>query len=738
MNRFLTISLGLFVFLVNALSPKAAEPGVMGLTSVRDSGLVKPLTDLSQELLDDTQHEYLFPLEVLAGVNPDSVALSPGTPIDVAHGQVHKNALRAAFVPSLELQGARPVLKLRVDFKLITQPGMYEVLLGITGSAMPVAGNAGPLLQQYLTLKLSHPEGQLRASAGTFVIEKNDAWFWSSVTLNPAHLQLTETGLRTRIEVKRFAAIQEPTQDERRVTAGIDFALPVQVPAGTTTSVPFMLRGGFPPGVSKGSFQLEGDQLRSPLLVSYEVHRRMYWGFVPLIFFLSGLFGWLVRIYLKHWRERAALQAQANELLLRIEEQQHSGLDATQNTALIDAAKLLEQKYNSVDTAELSTAISAADDALRKSIAERSKQRQELLVAINQDLDALRRRMTLPAELHKLSEAMNEALEATQREIIVDNLHVARTRRLEADQALRQLCEKMILWGERVQSSLAILDSWPQAPGLAVPPVLRDNAKASLKLVTCFDLNQTLTVEGALKPLLEALRAVGTLARQLKEQLRVVAESCSTELRLSERPDGTAPNAALLGAAAVDLSDLSQPFTALSTAWSQLKRAILSAIRVVHPQGVASAQQGIETSIAQGNLGEAIAQARSAEAPASPQRGSTVNSTTPLSSRVSASPSASAEIAAAVNGERPAALVVLDRAPAPLRVRHARSLAELRRATWVRSVCYVVLSTAAATLLYGPKFYGTWAEVFALIAFGFSSDFTVGTVLEETINKLKK
>ena len=143
-----------------------------------------------------------------------------------------------------------------------------------------------------------------------------------------------------------------------------------------------------------------------------------------------------------------------------------------------------------------------------------------------------------------------------------------------------------------------------QAPGLAVTAAQRDKVKASLEAVICFNLDQPLTVDVALKPLHEALRALGTLARQMKEQLRAAAESVVKELRLSERPDGTQATA-LLDAAGVDLADLAQPFTALSTAWSQLKGAILTAIRVAHPQGVACGQQEIETAIAQGKIPEA-------------------------------------------------------------------------------------------------------------------------------------
>lgn len=83
-------------------------------------------------------------------------------------------------------------------------------------------------------------------------------------------------------------------------------------------------------------------------------------------------------------------------------------------------------------------------------------------------------------------------------------------------------------------------------------------------------------------------------------------------------------------------------------------------------------------------------------------------------------------------------LVVLANAPTPLEVLRARTAAELAHATALRTIGYMLLSAVLATLVYGPKFVGTWTEIGGLFAFGFGADFTVGTVIEDLLGKIKK
>jgi hypothetical protein len=245
------------------------------------------------------------------------------------------------------------------------------------------------------------------------------------------------------------------------------------------------------------------------------------------------------------------------------------------------------------------------------------------------------------------------------------------------------------------------------------------------------DVTQALVLPAVLKPLHDALRPIENLSAELRDQLRAAVGSTVVELGLDE-----AAEQELMRAIEVDVADLSQPFVALEAAWTRLRGAIEKAIRAAHPQAFPGAQPRLVELLQQGQLTEAVSLARRSGLRA-------MNDAEPIAGvipdpRTSLSTGPGQPAALAANEEGSPRLMVLDRVPTPLLVRHARSLRELRRASLLRTIGLAVLSTVAASLLYGPKFFGTWSEICGLIAFGFTSDFTVGTFVEESIGRLKK
>lgn len=724
--------------------PAVADPGK------EDGPLVKPVTELTQELVDDVQADYLFPLQVLPRVDLASLKVGLQRPIDVAQGQVHSSALLGAFQLSLDCAGERPVLKVHVDFKRLSHAATYEVLLSITGKVSapsPSAPESAPkgsdqtpsgtppagpeLKQQTMTIKLVHPEGQLRLATGPLVIERNQQWLRPD-EIFPPELQLTEQTGRTLVTVKRFSVIDGPTQEERHLAAGLSPRLPVTVPAGLTVPASFTLWGDFPPGTSKGSLQLEADQLKTPLLVPYEVHRRLYWGWVPLLFLLASGLGWFVRTYLKSRQEFLALQSQASELLERLDALRRRSPDSAA-LELADPASRLERCFDSKDPKVLADAIKAADEALGKALAQRTKLRQDLLAGLEQSLDAIRQSVTLPAELQHPCDAVGQRLEAARQALLQDDLREMKKCREQVDPLLRELWRASIEWAESVQSSLgmrAVL-----APANNPPPPDERVKRVSEALDRVVQLRTTPlgAVETILRPLSSAIDLGGMLARQLRDELRDTVEACITALQL---PSDSEHTTRLRSVVAVEVSsvNLKATFAALTAAASGLHKAVGEVLKALYPDLLANDRQIAELL----SKSEYEAAIRLAQSTRSFSRGAEV---APAGAQPRATRTLAQNRPAANEQQGPApshSLVVLANAPTPLEVLRARTTAELARATVLRTIGYMLLSTVLATLVYGPKFVGTWTEIGGLFAFGFGADFTVGTVLEDLLGKMKK
>lgn len=726
-----------------------ARPAVAD-SGKEDGPLVKPVTELTQELVDDVQADYLFPLQVLPRVDLASLKIGQERPIDVAQGQVHSSALLGAFQLSLDCAGARPALKVHVDFNRLSHAATYEVLLSITGNVSAPSPSApepaqkvldqtpsgtppkGPeLKQQTMTIKLIHPEGQLRLATGPLVIERNQQWLRPDEIV-PPELQLTEQTGRTLVNVKRFSVLDGPTQEERHLTAGLNPKLPVRVPAGITVPVSFTLWGDFPPGTSKGSLQLEADQLKTPLLIPYEVHRRLYWGWVPLLFLLASGLGWFIRTYLKSRQEYLALQSQASELLERLDALRRRSPDSAA-VELTDSASELERCFNSQDPKDLAEAIKAADDALGKAIAQRTKLRQDLLAGLEQSLDVIRQSVTLPAELRSPCEAVGQGLEAARQALLQDDLREMKKCREQADPPLRELWRASIEWAESAQIALGMLAVL--APANKAPPPDERTNRVSEALGRVVQLRATPLgeVETILRPLSSAIDLGAMLARQLRDELRDAAEACISALQL---PGDSEHTARLRSVVAVEVSpeNLKATFAALTAAASGLQKAVGEMLKALYPDQLANDRQIAEL------LGKSEYEAaiRLAQSTQSFSRGAE-------SAPAGPPPRATRKLAqnkpAVAEPQRPvpsSSLVVLANAPTPLEVLRARTAAELAHATALRTIGYMLLSAVLATLVYGPKFVGTWTEIGGLFAFGFGADFTVGTVIEDLLGKIKK
>ncbi len=686
--------------------------------------LVTKLAATSQELRDDGAHPtYHVPLVLASGVAAADLACDV---TQVAVGALYDGAMIDAFTPSIDVATGRPRLAIAVDFARFTQPGAYAVEIELTGKAPPApggdAGVAPTPPRQTVVVTLTHPGATLRPT-GTWIIWRTRRVF-GDPTLAPARFPLGETARRSRLTPVTIQQHDSARHGDEAVSGTLEVTVPSEIKLGTIGAATVAVRGDFPIGTTKGELELRAPQLAAPVVISYEVRSRYPGWYVIPIFFFAGLLGWFFRVYLKGREEQLAQTVQADDVLLRLDEEKTGHPVPAQSLALDEAQRELVRALADGDAATITAAITKAATALTTATASRAQARSDLVTDARAQAELLGRPWVLPPEF--ALGRLQASFVAIAEHAMADRMADAKAARAVADDTVAQLLVAANRWATRVRGLCAAIEA-PPAPipaalataWTAIARTMRDALDAIPKPTP----GTPTAASGFLPPLHAAHEATLAGVDQLAAGLRALAAPIADQLGASD--DAQAHAATITRAVALDdagvATDAERGLPLVAAATRALAQAVRDAIAALFAPADPAA---VEALLAAGTYLEAVRASK--PAPMGQRRDVSARDTIAELVRTTARRLGVVAPTAGTSG----VVVVMPSARGAIVARRARELRVLLWARAMRGALSLVIATGGAYLLYGGSFVGTATEIAALIATAFTTEFTIEHSLE--------
>lgn len=265
--------------------------------------LVKAVALAEQEMRDDGDHaEYGFPITLAEGVR--AADLGAYTARVSLGARVDPGLLRAFMAEMRVSPDAGPALWMRVDFDVVTDPGIYEVEIAVVGTAL--GGDA-----QRVTVKLTHPAAQLRPHPTVLV---NGSWpLLLGLGRAPREIVLGEASRRSRLTRITIEQQGAPLSEGHPVDGRLVFTPPEWIAPGSSAAVPIAIEGSFPVGTTRGRVEVQAAQLERAVTIDYELRVRVTSLAIPLVFLAGTGIGKVARGRLKKRADRLERDLRARD-----------------------------------------------------------------------------------------------------------------------------------------------------------------------------------------------------------------------------------------------------------------------------------------------------------------------------------------------------------------------------------------------------------------------------------------
>jgi hypothetical protein len=241
-----------------------------------------------------------IPLRPTAGVRLRDLQL---VVLDATHDAQTDAALDDVFALRFALGGGRtPLLKLRAADPQGLEQGTYTLLLSIISSRAPRRTQRVPLTVVVPAAELRQPKPQSATST---------VWLpWQHAQASRT-LTLTETGNRSWVAGMTMIGGDTGTAADDWLSLG----RLASVPRSGSRELELMLKGDFPVGDTKGSFELSAPQLATPLTVEYTLTKRLQPAWIVLLALLGAGLGTFTRGIAVRYGARAKALEHADALL---------------------------------------------------------------------------------------------------------------------------------------------------------------------------------------------------------------------------------------------------------------------------------------------------------------------------------------------------------------------------------------------------------------------------------------
>jgi len=304
------------------------------------------------ELLDDADSVIVHvPVTLLASVKPQDVTLKL---LDVRFGRRYETRLLDAFTLQPMEQassGHGPALEIVVDLTKAAAQGSYNLLIEAT---------TGTMAPQTLELEIVHPTAKLMPIA-PLVVEEVDCILRFCSDINGTPLIMSETSGLSRLTGITLKPLDFFGESSQLVRGSITFDnAPHTLAPRTSASITYTLQGNFPLGITRGNAVISAPQLTDPLLVTFEVHKRLAPWYVLIVIAIGLLLGWVSRTRLQNEILLNEMRLKGCDLQAAIEHEIRHRTDADFQAALTEPLATLSAAIRGRDVSQLTNAINAA------------------------------------------------------------------------------------------------------------------------------------------------------------------------------------------------------------------------------------------------------------------------------------------------------------------------------------------------------------------------------------------
>ncbi len=386
---------------------------VIAFTSARAQQAENPLFDVNGEVSFDIsnvkeQDVVRVPITLKQGVKGVTPKL-----FSITLGKRSDQSLVQYFTPKMEetkdAASQVPTFVININTKSLEQ-GTYSLNFDFTPAAAPApspaqtankkptkkrTGQSSPApaaIHQFLKVDLALNEGTL-ASPGTLVVEQVIN-FWGWWTVEDPKLALTElSGNKTRLNDVKIVQSVIPAGENEATDQRLTFKTIDKIDPADTGLSAITVSGPFPIGKTKGIALISSPQLKAPVPVSFEVHSRLWRGYIVFVIFLGLLLGFLTRTWAKQRIELQEAQLKAIAVADTLERELGARPDATFQRTVRDALDALKISINNGD--DLTAAVTQANAALTAALNTLEGHR----AAAQSSLNSLRRLVQLRSAL---------------------------------------------------------------------------------------------------------------------------------------------------------------------------------------------------------------------------------------------------------------------------------------------------------------------------------------------------
>jgi hypothetical protein len=378
--------------------------------------------------IDDTREDgLLVPLTVDDGWGVDKEVKR----VAVTLGDDHGAGLLDAF-PTVEVDGQAPgaVLRVTVTRKLLVKPGAYFLTLTMGASRSNARDGGGDRWTGEIVVPFTKVAPTLRVPPSGLidivVYPREDEIVAPPIDVDEISRRARLTGLAIR-QVGSLMAEGKPAPGT------ISFSALHDLDAGEGETVVFtnpkapVTRAEL--GRSIGTVEVVADQLTAPQAMTIEVRRRLWSGWIAVLFCVGGAVGAVVRRWAQRVLARTTLVNEVDELRKKLTE--------LASRSLIEDAVLLGMRRTAMEEAAKSEEVNALENAKKnaeKSCDQVQKKNEELLAQYRKRIEAddaleklvlpasIQSVLGDPADLKKLLDSARAAVAGEQVKAVADLL----------------------------------------------------------------------------------------------------------------------------------------------------------------------------------------------------------------------------------------------------------------------------------------------------------------------------